>query len=77
MNLEFSCSWRGTPVKKLPVGYIVNEFVVFEKDKVKRVYNVVLESYIVDIPKGNTEEDTRMFVNTVVNNILAWNLFSS
>ncbi|CAH8334756.1 unnamed protein product [Eruca vesicaria subsp. sativa] len=44
----------------------VNEFVVLEKDKVKRVYSVVLESYIVDIPKGNTEEDTRMFVDTVV-----------
>lgn len=43
----------------------VNEFVVTEKDK-KRVYSVVLESYIVDIPKGNTEEDTRMFVDTVV-----------
>ncbi|CAN6998455.1 unnamed protein product [Brassica oleracea var. botrytis] len=44
----------------------VNEFVVLEKDKVKRLYSVVLESYIVDIPKGNTEEDTRMFVDTVV-----------
>lgn len=44
----------------------VNEFVVLENDKVKRVYSVVLESYIVDIPKGNTEEDTRMFVDTVV-----------
>ncbi|ESQ27890.1 hypothetical protein EUTSA_v10019704mg [Eutrema salsugineum] len=44
----------------------VNEFVVLDKDKVKRVYSVVLESYIVDIPKGNTEEDTRMFVDTVV-----------
>ncbi|KAG7589934.1 Polyketide cyclase/dehydrase [Arabidopsis suecica] len=43
----------------------VNEFVVLEKDK-KKVYSVVLESYIVDIPKGNTEEDTRMFVDTVV-----------
>nr|AAU44430.1 hypothetical protein AT1G73000 [Arabidopsis thaliana] len=44
----------------------VNEFVVLEKDKKKRVYSVVLESYIVDIPQGNTEEDTRMFVDTVV-----------
>lgn len=43
----------------------VNEFVVLEKDK-KKVYSVVLESYVVDIPKGNTEEDTRMFVDTVV-----------
>jgi len=44
----------------------VNEFVVLENDKKKRVYSVVLESYIVDIPQGNTEEDTRMFVDTVV-----------
>ncbi|VFQ60806.1 unnamed protein product [Cuscuta campestris] len=31
------------------------------------VYTVVLESYIVDIPEGNTGEDTRMFTDTVVN----------
>lgn len=27
---------------------------------------IVLESYIVDIPEGNTEEDTRLFADTVV-----------
>lgn len=31
-----------------------------------RVYTIVLESYIVDIPEGNTGEDTKMFVDTVV-----------
>jgi len=31
-----------------------------------KVYTVVLESYTVDIPEGNTEEDTKMFVDTVV-----------
>ncbi|GKV00160.1 hypothetical protein SLEP1_g12900 [Rubroshorea leprosula] len=39
----------------------VNEF---RKDG--RVYTIVLESYIVDIPEGNTGEDTKMFVDTVV-----------
>ncbi|MQL84494.1 hypothetical protein Taro_017009 [Colocasia esculenta] len=29
-------------------------------------YSLVLESYQVDIPEGNTEEDTRTFVETVV-----------
>ncbi|KAI4377835.1 hypothetical protein MLD38_015407 [Melastoma candidum] len=29
-------------------------------------YTVVLESYIVDVPEGNTAEDTKMFVDTVV-----------
>lgn len=29
-------------------------------------YTIVLESYIVDIPEGNTGEDTKMFVDTVV-----------
>ncbi|KAL2901389.1 Abscisic acid receptor PYR1 [Bienertia sinuspersici] len=29
-------------------------------------YTVVLESYIVDVPEGNTEEDTRLFADTVV-----------
>ncbi|XP_008793174.1 abscisic acid receptor PYL2 [Phoenix dactylifera] len=29
-------------------------------------YTIVLESYVVDIPEGNTEEDTKMFVDTVV-----------
>ncbi|KAJ6811625.1 uncharacterized protein M6B38_154035 [Iris pallida] len=31
-----------------------------------RVYSLVVESYAVDIPEGNTEEDTRMFADTVV-----------
>jgi len=29
-------------------------------------YCVVVESYVVDVPEGNTEEDTRMFTDTVV-----------
>ncbi|XP_038898780.1 abscisic acid receptor PYL2 isoform X1 [Benincasa hispida] len=39
----------------------VNEF-----NKDGKVYTVVLESYIVDIPEGNTGEDTKMFVDTVI-----------
>ncbi|KDP34109.1 hypothetical protein JCGZ_07680 [Jatropha curcas] len=39
----------------------VNEF-----NKDGTVYTIVLESYIVDIPDGNTGEDTKMFVDTVV-----------
>ncbi|TVU07899.1 hypothetical protein EJB05_41275, partial [Eragrostis curvula] len=31
-----------------------------------RPYCVVVESYVVDVPQGNTEEDTRMFTDTVV-----------
>ncbi|KAL6524009.1 Abscisic acid receptor pyl2 [Orobanche minor] len=31
-----------------------------------KIYTVVLESYIVDIPEGNTAEDTRLFTDTVV-----------
>ncbi|KAG8381822.1 hypothetical protein BUALT_Bualt05G0012800 [Buddleja alternifolia] len=31
-----------------------------------KIYTVVLESYIVDIPEGNTAEDTKMFTDTVV-----------
>ncbi|ERN15281.1 abscisic acid receptor PYL2 [Amborella trichopoda] len=31
-----------------------------------KVWTIVLESYVVDIPEGNTREDTRMFVDTVV-----------
>ncbi|KAL2548501.1 Abscisic acid receptor PYL2 [Forsythia ovata] len=41
----------------------VNEFI----DKENKIYTIVLESYIVDIPEGNTEEDTKMFTDTVVN----------
>ncbi|WCJ29581.1 Abscisic acid receptor PYR1 [Euphorbia peplus] len=40
----------------------LNEFV--KEDG--KVYTIVLESYIVDIPEGNTGEDTKMFVDTVV-----------
>ncbi|GMJ16074.1 regulatory component of ABA receptor 11, PYRABACTIN RESISTANCE 1 [Hibiscus trionum] len=36
----------------------------FERDG--RVWTVVLESYVVDVPEGNTEEDTRLFADTVV-----------
>ncbi|XP_073306229.1 abscisic acid receptor PYL2-like [Primulina huaijiensis] len=36
----------------------------FKKDG--KVYTIVLESYIVDIPEGNTAEDTKMFTDTVV-----------
>ncbi|XP_021294732.1 abscisic acid receptor PYL2-like [Herrania umbratica] len=39
----------------------VNEF-----DQGGKAYSMVLESYTVDIPQGNTEEDTKMFVDTVV-----------
>ncbi|CAK9138174.1 unnamed protein product [Ilex paraguariensis] len=39
----------------------VNEF-----NKEGRVYTIVLESYIVDIPEGNTGEDAKMFTDTVV-----------
>ena len=31
-----------------------------------RVYTIVIESYTVDIPEGNTAEDTKMFADTVV-----------
>lgn len=40
----------------------LNEF----SSKEGKVYTVVLESYVVDIPDGNTGEDTKMFVDTVV-----------
>ncbi|XXG48215.1 hypothetical protein AAC387_Pa02g2726 [Persea americana] len=39
---------------------------VNELSKGGKVYTVVIESYVVDIPQGNTGEDTRMFVDTVV-----------
>jgi abscisic acid receptor PYR/PYL family len=26
----------------------------------------VLESYVVDVPEGNTEDDTRLFADTVI-----------
>ncbi|PON86174.1 Polyketide cyclase/dehydrase [Trema orientale] len=42
----------------------VNEF--RNKHGCDKAYTVVMESYIVDIPEGNTTEDTKMFVDTVV-----------
>ncbi|KAI9159820.1 hypothetical protein LWI28_002244 [Acer negundo] len=42
----------------------VNEFIGNENGD--EVYSIVLESYVVDIPEGNSEEDTKMFVDTVV-----------
>ncbi|CAN8231584.1 unnamed protein product, partial [Cochlearia groenlandica] len=36
----------------------------FEKED--RIWTVVLESYVVDMPEGNSEDDTRMFADTVV-----------
>ncbi|XP_061346694.1 abscisic acid receptor PYR1-like [Gastrolobium bilobum] len=36
----------------------------FERDG--KIWTVVLESYVVDVPEGNTEEDTRLFADTVV-----------
>ncbi|KAK4782883.1 hypothetical protein SAY86_007257 [Trapa natans] len=49
----------------------VNEFTTSDvhpsgSDACMKTYTVVLESYIVDIPDGNTREDTKMFVDTVV-----------
>ncbi|XP_052210980.1 abscisic acid receptor PYL2-like [Diospyros lotus] len=40
----------------------VNEF----NDGAGKIYTIVLESYAVDIPEGNTGEDTKMFADTVV-----------
>ncbi|KAJ0240629.1 Abscisic acid receptor PYL1 [Hirschfeldia incana] len=37
----------------------------FERDG-GRIWTVVLESYVVDVPEGNTEEDTRLFADTVI-----------
>ncbi|KAL0415130.1 UNVERIFIED_CONTAM: Abscisic acid receptor PYL2 [Sesamum latifolium] len=41
----------------------VNEVI---SEEVNKVYSVVLESYVVEIPEGNTSEDTKMFVDTIV-----------
>ncbi|CAN6547159.1 unnamed protein product [Malus baccata var. baccata] len=35
-------------------------------DRDGKIWTVVLESYIVDLPDGNSEEDTRLFADTVV-----------
>ncbi|KAG6501248.1 abscisic acid receptor PYL9-like [Zingiber officinale] len=42
----------------------VTEF--FDPDDHAKAYSVVLESYVVDIPDGNSDEDTKMFTDTVV-----------
>lgn len=39
---------------------------VHEMERDGRIWTVVLESYVVDVPEGNTEEDTRLFADTVV-----------
>ncbi|PSS11629.1 Abscisic acid receptor like [Actinidia chinensis var. chinensis] len=36
----------------------------FQRDG--RIWTVVLESYVVDVPEGNSEEDTHLFADTVV-----------
>ncbi|GLT34727.1 hypothetical protein SLA2020_092270 [Shorea laevis] len=35
-------------------------------DQDGRIWTIALESYVVDAPEGNTEEDTRLFADTVV-----------
>ncbi|OVA01239.1 Polyketide cyclase/dehydrase [Macleaya cordata] len=44
----------------------VNEFRASSSSGDEKIWTVVLESYVVDVPDGNTEEDTRMFADTVV-----------
>lgn len=39
---------------------------VHEVSQEGQICTVVLESYVVDVPEGNTEEDTRLFADTVV-----------
>ncbi|XAR54815.1 hypothetical protein NMG60_11030120 [Bertholletia excelsa] len=39
---------------------------VHELERDGRIWTMVLESYVVDVPEGNTEEDTRLFADTVV-----------
>jgi abscisic acid receptor (PYR/PYL family) len=39
---------------------------VHEVEHDGKIWTVVLESYAVDVPEGNTEEDTRLFADTVV-----------
>lgn len=40
----------------------VNEF----RSEEGKVYTIILESYVVDIPEGNSGEDTRIFIDTVI-----------
>ncbi|KAF8011618.1 hypothetical protein BT93_J2028 [Corymbia citriodora subsp. variegata] len=42
----------------------VNEVVMIEEEK--KVVTLVLESYAVQIPEGNTSEDTKLFADTIV-----------
>ncbi|KAG6788641.1 hypothetical protein POTOM_004714 [Populus tomentosa] len=35
-------------------------------ERAGKIWTVVLESYVVDVPEGNNEEDTRLFADTVV-----------
>ncbi|XP_040377174.1 abscisic acid receptor PYL9 [Oryza brachyantha] len=44
----------------------VTEFPPDDGLRRRRPYCVVVESYVVDVPEGNTDEDTRMFTDTVV-----------
>ncbi|KAG9152744.1 hypothetical protein Leryth_018905, partial [Lithospermum erythrorhizon] len=39
---------------------------VHEYEEDGKKWTIVLESYVVDVPEGNTEEDTRLFADTVV-----------
>ncbi|GAA0168543.1 hypothetical protein Leryth_003931 [Lithospermum erythrorhizon] len=39
---------------------------VHEMESEGRNWTIVLESYVVDVPQGNSEEDTRLFADTVV-----------
>ncbi|KAI3469147.1 hypothetical protein Pfo_025810, partial [Paulownia fortunei] len=39
---------------------------VHEVERDGGIWTIVLESYVVDVPEGNTEEDTRLFADTVV-----------
>ncbi|XP_030524615.1 abscisic acid receptor PYR1-like [Rhodamnia argentea] len=39
---------------------------VHEAGRTGEIWTAVLESYVVDVPEGNTEEDTRLFADTVV-----------
>jgi abscisic acid receptor (PYR/PYL family) len=39
---------------------------VHEVERDGKIWTIVFESYVVDVPDGNTEEDTRLFADTVV-----------
>ncbi|XP_020595096.1 abscisic acid receptor PYR1-like [Phalaenopsis equestris] len=44
----------------------VTDFGGSDREQGSDEWTVVLESYIVDVPEGNTENDTRVFADTVV-----------